>query len=459
MTNLGRFPVALFTEAAKKEQDSKDDHKGWVSETLANPAPKGKRNDTLASLAGYFAMTGVGPVVATEILQNWNKKNFPPLETEEVERSVLSVYKTANKRSTGPPKKQSAPGEETFGLMGFGNYMSSFYNNEQKWLVKDWLPASTIGMLVAPPETYKTWMQLDLAVSVASGCPFLGKYPVLDDGPVWIIQQEDFAGQTVDRLSLIIHNRLGISPSGDEIELPPELPIAVHVDRKLRFDDKEVMDSFTRQVAKHKPRLVLIDPLYSTVDTDDYMKAAAGQMFVLKDLRDKYGTTFVIAHHTNKKTGSDTDRQGAWGSQFLNAFLETGWQLRKDGDCIRVKRHFKSFAAPPDINLKFDIDSETSYTYIVNEVTKKVPKKEKDALREEIGEAPAKKEEKPKIVTVSNDADIRLQKLLTTNKQMSIYEIAKHMQMKLEDARVFVDDMVDKGRVLKNRHQYKWNKE
>src|SRR3972149_1451089 len=416
---LGRFPVALFASVASKKQDSREEEKGWVAKTLNEPAPQGKRNDTLASLAGYFALTGIGPNVASGILQNWNKKNLPPLPEEEVNQSVLSVYKTASKRSPGTPSKMDAPpGEELFNLMDFGKYMSTYYGQDQTWLIKDWLPESTILFVVSPPAGHKTWILLDLAVSVASGGDFLGKFPVTEKGPVIIIQQEDFHGQTVERLSLITHNKLGIMADGESVDLPPSLPIYVHPDRKLKFEDTNVVSSLRKQIEKIRPKLVIIDPLYSTVDADDYMKAAAGQMFALKDIRDKYGTGFVIAHHT-KKGSSDSDREAAWGSQFLNAFLESGWQIRPQAECIKLQRHFKQFANPKEIFLKFDIDTVDTYTYDVREVEKKTNKKEKKALDEE-AKSPIVtefKEEKPVIESEEPDEQEKEETLKTKKKR------------------------------------------
>jgi hypothetical protein len=107
---------------------------------------------------------------------------------------------------------------------------------------------------------------------------------------------------------------------------------------------------------------VLIDPLYSTLSTDDYMAGAAEQMLGLKTLRDRFGCAFIIAHHTRKK--ADEGRLGAWGSQFLNAFIETGWQVRlteEGGSTVSVIRHHKVAAALPAITLDWTIEDSGEY--------------------------------------------------------------------------------------------------
>ena len=79
-----------------------------------------------------------------------------------------------------------------FGVVTVREYMAYHGGNQVSWLVQDWLPEATIGFVVAPPGSSKTWLAFDMAVSVAAGAPFLGEYPVQRTGPVLVIQQEDF---------------------------------------------------------------------------------------------------------------------------------------------------------------------------------------------------------------------------------------------------------------------------
>jgi hypothetical protein len=104
----------------------------------------------------------------------------------------------------------------------------------------------------------------------------------------------------------------------------------------------------------------------------DFMAEGAQDMLCLKSLRDKYKTSFLIAHHTVKRSGSDTHRENLWGSQFLNAFLEAGWQLRKSDDdetSVILRRHFKN--SPPIDPVKLNMNI-TDYTFnvTIDETTK-----------------------------------------------------------------------------------------
>ena len=243
------------------------------------------------------------------------------------------------------------------------------------WLVDEWLPDASITFLVSPPESYKTWMLLDLAVSVSAGVPFLGKYRVNSPGPTLIIQQEDSHSGLTDRLALIAEQKLGALPQldGETWSIPsmPDIPIYVHPDRQLRFGNKQVIAEMEKQIDQIRPKVVMIDPLYSTTDsTDNYMADLANRMMVLKTWRDKYGCSFIIAHHSKKNLEPDsTNREDSWGSQFLNAFLEAGWQVRRNPRLpqneVIVRRHTKVMGNQPSISLRFDISTVYPMQYKV----------------------------------------------------------------------------------------------
>jgi hypothetical protein len=473
----GNFPVSLFIE--KNETKEKDDETGWVTKTLNKPAPQGKRNDTLCSLAGYLALTGVGPNVAIELLSLWNRQNNPPLPYAELETSVRSVFRTASKREKHAPSEtitSSGVDNSLFDLMNFESYMSKYYGEEAKWLVDHWLPDQTIAFVVSPPGGHKTWLLLDLAVSVASGTPFLGMFPVRDKGPVIIIQQEDFHGQMVDRLSLIVHNRFGMVPGDENISMPPSLPIFIHPDRKLKFSDEKVMKALETQIEKLRPKLVIIDPLYSAADMGNYMADTASEMFALKGLRDKFGTGFVIAHHT-KKGNDESGRERLWGSQFLNAFLETGWQIKTtSGDAIKLRRHFKQFADQKEVSLLFEIDTEEAYHYYVREEIAK-PVSHKAKVKLDIDEPPeppppktvglppsGRPEHVLNKIKLKNNREVviplenRLMDFLFKYKQDSftVYELAKEFEVDVKTMRQALAWLHDNQNVTKDYHTYKW---
>jgi DNA-binding transcriptional ArsR family regulator len=374
----GAFPLPLL-EVESRPAVQND---GWITEALRGVS-EGGRNDTCARLAGYFFKKGMTADIVEALLLDWNEKCDPPMPLRELRTTLKSIERShsgietqftsvefEDDHPTGGEEKPSG-----FDIMKMTDYIKGYGGDGVSWLVNDWMPDQSITFLISPPESYKTWILLDLAVSVASGVPFLGQYEVNSVGPTLIIQQEDSHSGLTDRLALIIEQKLGLKTNidGDNWTVPtlPDLPIYVHPSRMLRFDNKKVLEELEKQIEAIKPKVIMIDPLYSTTQSaDNYMSDLAGKMMVLKEWRDKYGCSFLIAHHSKKNLDPDsTAREDSWGSQFLNAFLEAGWQVRRNprlpNNEVIVRRHSKVMGNQAPISLTFDISTKYPMKYEV----------------------------------------------------------------------------------------------
>lgn len=350
----------------------------WITEALRGVS-EGGRNDTCARLAGYFFKKGLSYDIVESILLEWGEKCDPPLPTKEIRTTIKSIERSHVSDSNQFTMLEYEDNSEeakpsTFDVMKMSDYVKGYGGGGVSWLVEDWLPEHSVTFIVSPPESYKTWLLLDLAVSVASGTPFLGSYRVNSTGPTMIIQQEDSHEGLTDRLALIVEQKLKMTASIDsdtwQVPSMPDLPIYVHPSRMLRFDNKKVLEELEAQIAEIRPKVIMIDPLYSTTSVDNYMAASAEQMMILKTWRDKYGCSFVIAHHSKKNVDPDsTAREDSWGSQFLNAFLEAGWQIRRNHKLAQnevvVRRHSKVMGNQPPISLTFDISTKYPMKYEV----------------------------------------------------------------------------------------------
>jgi hypothetical protein len=466
-------PAPLPEEVKHRVKEETTNQPGWVSELLQG-APEGTRDDSAAKLAGWLHAKGVNKADAKSWLALWNTRNQPPLHGADIVKTVDSVYRTAD-RSAAQETVASAlrPASELgFQLEDFGAYMARYADVVTPWIVKEWLPAKTIAFVISPPGTYKTWTVLDLAISVATGTKFLGKYEVnaQETGPVILVQQEDYHGQTVQRLSVIMHERYSTMREGAiggdsnefKVQLPPNPQIKVHTERRLRFEDKKAMREFAEAVEAVRPKLVILDPLYSAGSTDDYMAKTAEHMFIFKDLRDRFGTSFLVCHHT-KKSGDATARDRVWGSQFLNAFLETGWQLSSAGDkAVRIKRHFKSAADPQEIVIEWDINTEPGTYRYRPEVIDSVKDYEKpsmaNALKGEVPDDPADPERftyntvSVPVPAKPNKVTMYLQQF--PGQRFDRHQLAKALGIDVSGVNRYLQGHVREGTIIKNGNHY-----
>ncbi len=380
---LGAFPLALLD----LRSEPMTGNEGWITEALRG-VTEGGRNDTCARLAGYFFKKGMNYDIVEALLLDWNEKNDPPLPVREVRTTIKSIERShafAGEQFTSvefeddkPEAGKTAEQNSTFDVVKLTDYVEAYGGEGVSWAVDKWLPDHSITFLVSPPESYKTWILLDLAVSVSAGVPFLGQFAVKSPGPIILIQQEDSHEGLTDRLALITEQKLGavakLDPEKGSWQIPtiPDLPIYIHPSHMLRFDNPKVLEELEEQIKTIRPRVVMIDPLYSTTAAvDNYMADLANQMMILKTWRDKYGCSFVIAHHSKKNVDPDsTAREDSWGSQFLNAFLEAGWQIRRNSKLaqneIVVRRHSKVMGNQAPVSLTWNISTVYPMKYSID---------------------------------------------------------------------------------------------
>jgi hypothetical protein len=326
--------------------------------------PEGERDSEMTRRAGRLLQAGMPAGEVLPVMRAVNAVHCkPPLPDAQVVKIVNSI---AAREAAKPVRAAARPETPTFTVLTQREMLRRYGSGEARWTVDGWLPEASCGLLVAPPGSHKTWLLTALAFAVATGRPFLGRWPVHGRGPVLFIQQEDPWWMLQSRLGRMFNPGAPAETGegGDrayelDCRYVPEfdsMPVHWYTDRELRFSDAAVLGQLERKVAEIRPRVVMIDPLYTAADSRDYMAEGAQRMTALKQMRDEYGCSFVVAHHTTVAGSASEDRSSIWGSQFLNAWLEFGWRMpRGDERGSVMVRHFKSCESPGRIRLRFQI--------------------------------------------------------------------------------------------------------
>ena len=353
----------LFPKAAPQAEGPVlvADDPGWVREHLRS-VPLGSQRQAITRLAGYLAGKGLPPDIAYAVIYKavvgWPNRPSQPWTPADVEQCVQSIYAKEQGKIVAKVETMNAAAG-LLPLTPYRDFMTAYEGKTADWLVEDWVPDCTVGSVTAPAGSHKTWLLLDLAVSVAMGAPFLGKYPVHRPGPVVVIQQEDPPALLAQRLG-----PLGISKQ--YIEKPyvegtflctPKMPLFVCTGQDFSFEREESLLAMRSLVERVRPVLVILDPLYTMVKLDDFMAEAAQSVGVLKALRDEFGTSFMIAHHMKKKADEGGHlRFQHWGSALFDAALETLWSMKPEGTKTMIQRSFKVSGQLPARLFTIDID-------------------------------------------------------------------------------------------------------
>src|SRR5271168_2335081 len=122
----------------------------------------------------------------------------------------------------------------------------------QRWLVEGLWGASSVGVVGGAPKCAKTWLGLDMALSVATGTACLGKYSVPEPGPVLVYLAEDAMATVRERIEGMARHR-GLDLGSVEVHV-----ITASVLRLDRGADRARLRETTRRL---RPRLLLLDPL------------------------------------------------------------------------------------------------------------------------------------------------------------------------------------------------------
>ncbi len=190
------------------------------------------------------------------------------------------------------------------------------------WLVEGIWPRDAYGVFAAEDKAGKTWAILDLAVSVATGTPWLGHFPCPPSGRVLVFLGEGGERAMVRRLRAVAaHKAVTLGELG-EARL---LRLCFRVPTLTSGEDLAAIEA---ELAGRPAALVVIDPLYLAVGhgaTGANLYAMGAVLSAIQAVCQHAGAALVVVTHWNK-TGEGTGVQrisgvgpGAWGRVLASA--------------------------------------------------------------------------------------------------------------------------------------------
>ena len=204
-----------------------------------------------------------------------------------------------------------------------------------RWLIEQLWMAEAVGFLGAPPKHYKTWMAMEMAVSVASGAPCLGSFPVPSPGPVLLYAAEDSASAVRERLEALALHR------GVELD---RLALWVITADSLRLDRPDDREKLEATMTRFQPRLLVLDPLVRLHQLDEN---ASGPMAALlgffRSLQRKTGAAIALIHHTRKSPAAAG--YSLRGSSDFHAWTDSFLHLQRRRGQLTLTAEHRS--APP----------------------------------------------------------------------------------------------------------------
>jgi hypothetical protein len=265
----------------------------WIS-TLQQGVNIGGRHAALVKLASYY-FSRLPSDVSAQLIRDWNQKNTPPINDDDLEDQIddISHRFESGKYCTNQSNEVTPEDEE---IMSMDDVLENV--PEPSWIVNNYIPKSGMVLLCGEAERGKTWVALDLALELTRGGKWLGQFPTSISRVLYIDEEKPKA---------FFKKRLRLLGNGKNYKAPKGT-LLFSFQKGMKLDKERGIKLFIGLLEKHQPDVVILDAFADFLtgkenDVTDILKIYD----LLKAMRKKYNTTFIIIDHEKQAT---MDRQG-----------------------------------------------------------------------------------------------------------------------------------------------------
>ncbi|VVT02599.1 AAA family ATPase [Hoeflea sp. EC-HK425] len=201
---------------------------------------------------------------------------------------------STKRRNTRSPKKKPVRSLASTGLQTFtANDLQTMDFPPLNFFVEGLIPEG-LTLLAGKPKMGKSWMALDLAMSIASGTKALGERTTKKGTTLYCALEDNQR-----RLQRRIRHNYGNQDAW---------PSNFHMATQLNKFDQGGLEQLEEWIDEHRPSLVIIDTLVCIKPKSDKgngYDADYGALAPLQELAGEYGIAIVVIHHLRKLRGDD----------------------------------------------------------------------------------------------------------------------------------------------------------
>lgn len=423
---------------------------------LAEHAEEGRRSDVIWALTHQLTESGIaaGDIEALIRGSVWNKYKGRHDELKRIRHEIASaVTKTAANSPTEVEyrrREDDEPAKLAFTIES-DEYLMMRGDTNPGWLVDQFWTRNSYGIVAGEPKSFKSFLVQDLAISVASGVPFLGQFNVNQKGPVLIVQNENAPWIIKNRAEKIRASKglVGnIQPSKNghiDVEFPDPLPI-YYINQSSVVIDNPVHQKLLQQAVEEiEPVLVVLDPLYLMMSGDiSNAKDLNPILTWLLEFKKAHNFSLILIHHMHKDKSGGSRRGGQrmLGSVTLHGWVESAWYLdvmdetednHDHKSWLKLEREFRGTASPPKARIGITVGEWDSYDYSVS-YDARLPNKSM-----------------PRV-----SANQVAQTLESTRKSMTVEELASETTLSKKAVTQALEELIDQNAVKKYKSGYKW---
>jgi len=220
----------------------------------------------------------------------------------------------------------------------------------RRWLIEGLWAHRAVGIVGGEPKCFKSFLALDVAVSVASGSPCLRRYDVIEPGPVLLFAAEDALHIVRERLDGIAA-AAGVSLSSLDLHVitAPVVRLDLPADRRLLRATVEAL----------RPRLLVLDPFVRLHRRDENASAEVAPMLAyLRLLERELGTAVLLVHHARKGAAHARAGQALRGSSELHAWGDSNLYVRRKADALLLSVEHRAAPGVEALSLELHADGD-----------------------------------------------------------------------------------------------------
>ncbi len=303
--------AAWFGRSYRPAAEPEDAH-SFNAHPWPAPGPR-NRQDAVYAAALDCVKRGYPVWHAQLAIQDWNHFYKPSMDLIDLAQTVARAYSDATVKR--PPDRENS-------YLRLSEHCSDTID-PRPWLVPGILPARQRTALVGKWGSGKSWLALDMAMSIAFGSKFLGDTPAATRGPVVILDGEGGSRRAINRFNQL---RIGRGIPARSHLRHMDIHWFSHEDFNLSWEN--AADRLSDLLSPIEPVLIIMDTLAKVMGLpDENSNAAAAQVTrALYALNQRTNAALLLLAHPAKTVSKDATVRGAGE---LSADLDVLWNIQR----------------------------------------------------------------------------------------------------------------------------------